>query len=144
MENNYLVKNKRELDRLKNVLDKMNESLWNHKMGNWEVGSQLLHLAFWDKLTFIRLSEWKHSGNLAQIPDSITIDAINASFKSYFSLLDWKKCIFLILECAREIDDLVAGFNSEELKLLQDAGKERWYLRYIHRSEHLDKIEKSL
>lgn len=142
MKVDYVQKNKEEFLRLKNILSAMTQELWLKKMDrNWTVGNSLLHLAFWDKMTYERLSQWKSGGVLAPVPDAGNIDAMNASVRAMSNVMDHKNASEFIIQCAEMIDEMVAKFMPPDLDLLRDSGKERWFMRYVHRSEHLDKVE---
>lgn len=144
-EQNHMLENAVQRDRLEMLLEKLNEENWLKDLGGgWTIGTMLCHLSFWDRMTAVRIHHWLKTGRLTPIPDDDNIDAINDSTRYLFSAIPLEGGRTLILETTREIDNLIAGLTDEKLAQLDANGRERWYRRYFHRQDHLDRIEKSL
>lgn len=142
---NFIEENKIQNQRLRSVLTRINPGNWSKDIGGgWTIGTQICHLAFWDKITFVRLQKWKETGRLTPVPDADNIEAINDSTRSLFGSISYPDGIKLVTENADEIDALVAILEPAILTELDKTGRERWYKRSLHRDSHLTRIENSL
>jgi hypothetical protein len=95
-------------------------------------------------LTSIRLRLWKEKGRLAVIPDEDNINSINDSLRFIFGAIDYEPGKTLVRKSADEIDSLAQSLTPAQLAELESTGRERWFKRSLHRSHHLDRIERAL
>ena len=112
--------------------------------GGWTVGTMLCHLAFWDKMTVVRLQKWIETGRLVIMPDQDNIDSMNDSIRHLSRRISFEEGIQLVTESADEIDTFVGNLNPAQIGELESTGRERWFKRFFHRQAHLEKIEKAL
>ena len=137
--------NRIQNDRLKSILDKLSPAQWSQDIGSgWSIGTMMCHLAFWDQLTSVRLRLWKEKGRLAVIPDEDNINSINDSLRFIFGAIDYEHGKALVQKSADEIDSLAQSLTPAQLAELESAGRDRWFKRSLHRSHHLERIERAL
>ncbi len=141
----FFAANKLQKDRLTALLARLSADLWRKDLGGgWTVGTQLCHLAFWDKKTTVRIRLWLDTGRLTAVPDEDNINAINDAARFLCAGIDFENGKRLVTEAADEIDALVASLDAERQRALETTGRERWFKRYFHRQNHLDRIEAAL
>lgn len=140
---NFNEKNDNSRKKISDILNRISDSQWHTEIGGgWTVGTMLCHIAFWDKMTIERLQVLKETGNLTSVPEKDNLDVINDSVRymcSAFSLEAGKR---LVIDCMNQVDLLVSQLTPDEIKILQESGRERWIQRNLHREIHLPGLEK--
>jgi len=141
----FREENKQENSRLRSVANRLTAQQWSLDLGGgWTVGTMLCHVAFWDKMTAIRLQRWIATDRLAAVPDQDNVDSINDSVRSLAGQIRFEEGAKFVLMCADEIDLLVAELPATRLEALEKSGRDRWVKRSLHRQIHLARIEKAL
>jgi hypothetical protein len=138
---NFITENKAETNRLRTLKDWLARHWETELGGGWTVGTMLCHLAFWDKMTQVRIKVWFESGKLAPLPDADNVFAINDSVRAMSEEITAEEGLKFVIHCADELDQLVASLEPNRLKELEASGRERWFKRHLHRKAHLDRIE---
>src|SRR5262249_45403926 len=107
----------------------------------WTIGAVLAHAAFWDRYVTTRLSRWKKQG-FEDVP--IDPDAINDSALPGWRAIPGRVAAADALAAAEECDAQTARGADDLASVILAAGRLRVLDRSIHRSEHIDQIERAL
>ena len=135
----YIGENKAELQRLVNLLSRLNAVQLNRQLPNgWTVAGVLAHLAFWDCYAQATLHEWQRSG--FRVP-ATQYDAINAAVESMSRVLPAPALLQWVRERAEACDQCVAGVPPNLVEAIEGGGKANFLLRAKHRRHHLDQID---
>ena len=101
---NFIAENKNETNRLRALAGRIGSNWATELGGGWTVGTMMCHLAFWDKMTQVRLNRWIQSGQLAPLPDMDNVHSVNDSVRAMSEQMPAEAgCKFAVL-CADEID----------------------------------------
>lgn len=134
-----------ETERAERLLKTMTPAGWVLDLGGgWTVGTMILHLAYWDRMTSTRLRAYVETGRLAEVPDEPTIDAINDAARWQAVNVTLGEGAAMFLQAAGDIDGLVSSLSPQQVQHLFDKGREFWARRFLHRRAHLPRIEQAL
>lgn len=142
---NFTEENQIQNTRLRSILGRLQSGEWNKNLGaDWTVGTMICHLAFWDRMTSVRLRLRLKNGSFAGVPDGDTVEALNDTVRLMSASIDQAAGSKLATDAADEIDSITAALSPEQIQELLATGRERWLRRHLHRQTHLDRIEKAL
>ena len=137
--------NKSENDRLRAIMARLTDHHWSLDLGgDWTVGTLLCHLAYWDRMTSVRIKKWMGDGTLTAVPDGDNIECINNSVRFLSRGVGRVEGIRTVQEAADEIDSIALSLSPDQLNFLEANGRDRWFRRSLHRQHHLARIEKAL
>jgi hypothetical protein len=142
----YVETNRRELDRLKALVDRASDEDLRRPMDDgWTVASVLGHLAFWDLRIATALERWGPDGT-GPFPSYYddAVDWINDSAKPLISALEPRAAARVAIEAAEAADRSVAAMSDDLLAKNEETGRYINTDRTEHRGEHLDEIERLL
>lgn len=138
----FQTDNRGQTERLRDLLGRLDGSLWRKEIGGgWTIGTMIVHLAFWEKMTQTRLEKWLSSGVLTAVPDADNVFAINDSVREISAGIDFQAGSKLAIEAFEGMDQLVSKLEASRLAELEKTGRDRWFKRFLHRDMHLTRIE---
>lgn len=142
----YVDTNRRELDRLRALVDRASDEDLRRPMDDgWTVAGVLGHMAFWDLRIVTALERWGPDG-AGPFPSYYddAVDWINDAAKPLISALEPRVAARVAVEAAAAADASVAAMSDELLAKNEATGLFINTDRADHRAEHLDEIEKLL
>ncbi len=140
MEPEFIAANRRERERLHNLVVRLTDEELMRPMGNhWTVAVALAHLAFWDERALFLLRKWQREG--AVVPSPIDIDVTNDALLSLWRAIPPRAAANLAIAAAEAVDREVEDLAPELIGAIQKLGEEFRFNRSIHRQHHLDQIE---
>jgi hypothetical protein len=150
MENQFIIENKRERERLEKLVAGLTDEELNlviYKEG-WTVAVILAHLAFWDRWSLLLMEKWKKSGVVAlPMGDWDTINDTlfpNDVMLPFLLAIPPRVAANMAVSSAKEIDKALEDAPLDMItKIGQLSDRTRLY-RSIHRKMHLDEIENLL
>ncbi len=138
----YLDENEASRRRLQEFCRRLSDAdLTRPIAAGWTVSSLLAHLAFWDQRAAALLERWRSSGVEASPVDS---DAINDAAKALCLAIEPRAAMSLCLSSAEQIDAAIRDIRPELLKEIQAKAGNFRFDRGMHRTEHLDEMERVL
>jgi ribosomal protein S18 acetylase RimI-like enzyme len=142
MEQNYILQNTLERERLYKVCQSLTETDLKCPISNgWTVTTKLVHLAFWDRYYLALLTNWENYGfNDVKAP----VTTINQAVLALSHHIPFNAVVSLVNDAALAIDKKVENLDINLAKVIKERGHERILMRYMHRQEHLDQIEQAL
>jgi hypothetical protein len=142
MDRSYVAENTSERNRLRTLVSKLSDEDLSRTLENgWTIAEALAHLAFWDQLTLALLRKWKRDGVSRLKSDA---DTINEALRRICKALPVRAAAQLAISAADEIDRELEGITPELAAEIETAGRVRALKRWMHRREHLNKIEQVL
>ena len=142
MDQAFVVENARERERLRALVRKLNdEELRLDLGGGWTISAAIAHLAFWDQLSLVRISQWRQFG---VFPSSLDLDVINAALLPLLLSIPPNKVADLAITAAEAVDRELENLPISMIEAIEGLGDRRRLFRSIHRSMHLDQIEEAL
>jgi hypothetical protein len=130
--------------RLEALVERVSDAELAQPLGaGWTVASVLAHLAFWDRRATILLEKW-HRGGAPSSADIVDIDTINDAARPQWVLLPPRRAAEDAVVCADAADRAVRAATPELLQQIAAAGGPLHTIRALHRTEHLDEIERIL
>jgi Mycothiol maleylpyruvate isomerase N-terminal domain len=130
---------------LNDLISRLDERSFNIEVGpGWTVSTVLCHLAFWDQRVLFVLKKWKSAGFEPSRLTPLSVDSINQAAAAIARAVPGPAAARLAIESAAAVDSQVAETGDELASQMLSAGFERFLRRYLHRREHLQKIEKAL
>jgi len=138
----YATENEIARQRLSRNTARLTAEDFNRLLPNgWTIATKLTHLAFWDMYNLSCIEEWERSGFVAS---RVNIDAINEAVRTLSRAIPNDSVIQMVRDAAEAIDRKVASMPPELATAIEAGGYSRILHRALHRSEHLDQIEKAL
>ncbi|HVM32687.1 MAG TPA: maleylpyruvate isomerase N-terminal domain-containing protein [bacterium] len=138
----WVAKNAEERRRLASLITHLTpEQLALALPNGWTVATALVHLAFWDLRQAALLRRFVEEGVK---PGSLDAEAVNEPLSQIAEILPPEAAVALALDAAETTDQAVADLTEDQVEALRQLGFERNLKRYLHRQNHLDKIEKVL
>ena len=131
--------------RLARILDRLRPPDLELIVDGWTVGTNLAHLAFWDRFTLVRWEEAAASGR--EVPLGLgppLFDLVNEALAPEWARLDLDAVRALTLDAATRLDASIAALPDERVAAAIAAGMRRNVDRSMHRAVHLDPIEAAL
>ncbi len=107
----------------------------------WSVSAVLAHLAFWDQRVITLIGKWEKEG---VGPSPIDTDVVNDVTRRLCLAIPPCDAAGLAVECADEVDKLIAGLTPGMVEAIQAKGTSVKLRRADHRRSHLGEIEKEL
>jgi hypothetical protein len=114
-------------------------------LDGWTVGTNLAHLAFWDRFLLVRWEEAAVSGR--DLPIDVgppLFDLLNDSLAAQWALLDLPSVRVLVLGAAEALDAHLATLPEARVEAALAAGSVRMVERTLHRDGHIAPIEAAL
>jgi hypothetical protein len=140
----YLADSKRELSRLKGLLERLSDEEMGRQIGHgWTVGAALMHCAFWDRMVTLR-REWWERGDPYYAP--LERDALNNALLPQWLAIPPDEVRTQALEAAEAVHRNLTSFPGDQLLRYIASGRGMWMLFHtaFHRRLHLDEIERAL
>lgn len=120
------------------------EDLARPMPGGWTVAGVLAHAAYWDARAIYWLDKWGPDGEPTRYEPE-NVEAVNDAAKPLCLALRPRDAAELALRLAEEADGKVRGLSDAMLAKIRAKGSPPFNLsRAIHRTEHLDEIERAL
>lgn len=117
------------------------EDLARSTPSGWTVAALLAHLAYWDQRVLVLLRRWKEHGVDLSPVDS---DAVNDAIKPLCLALDAQAAIQLCLSSAQAVDAELEAISDGLVEEIKASSNHFRFDRSLHRSDHLDEIERLL
>jgi hypothetical protein len=137
-----LKDNQVERERLEDLVKSLKPEDFVRGLPNgWTVTVALAHLAFWDLTQVTRLKRWMEKGVKPQSMDAEVMNGPLADVTAGLHSLFVSK---LVVEAARETDQLIEDLTPAQFEELAGMGLERNLHRAQHRRAHLPKIEEAI
>jgi len=141
----FAARNDASRGRLVRLLDRLTDSDLGRVVDGWSVGTNLAHLAFWDRFLLVRWEEAAASGRAHPIDVGPPLfDLLNDALAAQWALLDLASVRVLVLGAAEALDAHLATLPDDRVAAIQAAGLPRLVERTLHRAGHLDPIETAL
>jgi hypothetical protein len=138
----WVRENAKERRRLAALVTPLSEEQLGRLLPNgWTVAVALAHLAFWDLRQVTLLRRWVEQGVK---PGSLDAEAINEPLSLLSEAMPLEASVALVLDAAETVDQAVEKLSQDQVDQLIGMGFEKNLLRFSHRKNHLDKIEKVL
>lgn len=142
MEQTFVAENARERKRLRALVGNLSDADLRLDLGSgWTIAAALAHLAFWDQLSIVRIRQWRRFG---VSPSSLDLDVINDALLPLLLSIPPRMAADLAVAAAEAIDHELGQLSPELVAAIETLGDERRLFRSIHRSMHLDQIERAL
>ena len=141
----YIARNDDARSRLVRLLDRLTDSDLGRVVDGWSVGTNLAHLAFWDRFLLVRWEEAAASGR--ELPIDVgppLFDLLNEALAPGWALLDLPAVRVLVLGAAEALDAYLAALPEGSVTAIGAVGLTRMLDRSLHRSGHLEPIETAL
>jgi hypothetical protein len=111
----------------------------------WTAAGLLAHIAFWDRFCQAR---WLHAARTgrrtpAHIEDDFA-ELVNEANIPHWNAVPPRTAIQECLEAGKAVDELILSLDPEAVSDVLAEGRRRLVDRSIHRSEHLDPVERAL
>jgi Mycothiol maleylpyruvate isomerase N-terminal domain len=140
MEREYVEENRRQSQRLRDLVDHISDAELNLPAGaGWTVATILAHLAVWDNRAAALVKRWQSSGQVE--PSYIDVDAINDAVLPLCLALPPRAAAALALAAAEAIDHLLEEASDDLIQAIRQTKDTIRVDRGAHRREHLDQIE---
>ena len=137
--------NDTERARLEALVGRLSDTDLQHPMPDgWTVASVLAHLAYWDQRTYLLLDRWQREGITPAAFEEAHVDWINDAAKPMFLALPPRRAAELAVAIAETTDRKVASLPDDLVSRSAAPGSAITLLRFTHRREHLDEIERAL
>lgn len=141
-EPNAIAENARSLDRLRQLVARLDDAAMSRDLGDgWTASVALAHLAFWDRISLQRWRAWIASGQMVDLQGT---DLVNDATLAEWQALTPSATRRLVIDAASAVNDAVAAGGPERVEAVTAAGKPRWARRHLHRMEHIAQIEAAL
>jgi hypothetical protein len=144
VDRSFVDRNEASRERLTQTIAGLSpEDLERSDADGWSVKVLLVHLAFWDRFV---ASRWRHAARTGRttpldIPDEAG-DLINESAAAGWAAVAADRAPELALAAAGEADELIQALPDEAVGAVLEEGRPRLLDRSIHRSQHLDAIDR--
>lgn len=136
----FLQENAASRLRLQTIVRRLSESdLARSTPYGWTIAALLAHLAFWDQRVLVLLRRWKQTGvDLSEIDSA----AVNDALKPLCHALDPRAAAELCLSSAEAVDAELETITADLVKQIEASPTHFRFNRALHRSDHLNDIEK--
>ena len=140
----HLRRNRRQLDRLRSVVEGLDpEDLRQGAGDGWTVSACLAHLGFWDRLTVTRWGRYAADGVFDDIPGPV-VDFVNSAALPLWLAVPGEVAAAMALAAAREVVGRIESLPPEAVAAAQITGRPAMADRTLHWSGHLDQIERAM
>jgi hypothetical protein len=148
MDRSFVEKNRRELERLRRLVEGLDEKQLQSPVNPfWTVAGVLGHIAFWDVRARGLAERLGKGGSFSPADEEPEdVDWINDATRPLIHAIRPRKMAELAVRTAAETDASVESLPAEALPKLwpDDPHSPLNPVRAIHRGEHLDDIERAL
>jgi DinB family protein len=146
MTDDHVAANQRSLERLRQLVARLDEQALATSMGEgWTVATGLYHLGYWDRFVAAR---WHHAAEVgAASPvafEKHVSELMNQALTPIWAALPPGPAGAVALEAAEACDALVASLSPESVADTHAVGRPKMVDRSHHRDQHLDQIERAL
>ena len=142
MDRSFQAENARSRERLATLVARLGEAELGRRVNHsWTVAETLVHLAFWD-LRAITLIE--RYGKAGVSPSPADVDVINDTVRALAGAILPRAAARLAAEAAETVDRRIEALPDAVLEAVGAAGHSFSITRHVHRSEHVDEIERAL
>jgi hypothetical protein len=107
----------------------------------WTVSAVLCHLTFWDQRALTLLDKWEKDGIEYSTIDT---DVVNEVTRYLCLAIPPQQAVDLFLRTAETLDNRISRLESDQIKDIEEKGKNVRLLRADHRETHLADIKKVL
>ena len=141
MDRSYIEKNRASTERIRALAGRLSDEEMQTKVGeHWTVGIVFAHLAWWDRRVMYVL-------DMTQKDSKLFIPEIDI-FVNDLSLPLWaavppREAARICIETAETLDKRLEEYSPQLLEEIYNYN-ERWVIRALHRSEHLDEADAAL
>ena len=140
----HLRRNRRQLDRLRSVVEGLDpEDLRQGAGDGWTVSACLAHLGFWDRWTVTRWERYAADGVFEEIPGPV-LDFVNRAALPSWLAVPGDVAAEMALSAASQVVGLIESLPPEAIGAAQITGRPAMADRTLHWSGHLDQIERAL
>ena len=142
MDTGYNERNRAQTRRLKELRRLSDEDLRRPVGDHWTVAIALAHIQYWDGRAVGALEAWRRHG----LPLTLWINGegvVNDVRLPVWRDLEPREALEQAIETAEVLDRIVEKLSSTEARVVS-AQRYRVLDRSLHRSEHLDEIDRAL
>ncbi len=140
----HLAENAAARQRVLDLVRGMSEAQFRAPIyGDWTIGAELAHLAFWERSHLARLRRALAAGETAPapLPDGLA-DIVNDAALPGWREIPGTAALALFDAAARAYDDYLASLDAPTIEAVRSGGAPRLVERFRHRAEHTDAIER--
>jgi hypothetical protein len=141
LDQTFIEQNRASTNRIRALAARLTDEQMQHRVGeHWTVAIALAHLAFWDRRAMYVLDMTERNGKLF-IPE---IDIfVNDLSLPLWAAIPPRQAARIAIETAETLDKRLENYPPALLEQIYSYNK-RWVVRALHRSEHLDEVDKAL
>ncbi len=141
LDESFAERNRASTSRMRELVARLSDEELGHPVGqDWTVSIALAHLAFWDRRLLYGLEMTEREGKLS-FPE---IDvAVNDILLPQWAAIPPRQAARLAVEIAEALDKRLESFPPALLEQVY-ARNERWVIRSLHRTDHLDEVDAAL
>ena len=142
MDTSYNERNRAQTQRLKDLRGLSDEDLGRPVGEHWTVAVALAHIQYWDGRTVGALEAWRRHG----LPLTVSVegeDVVNDLRLPIWSELAPRVALEQAIKTAEVLDRIVEDLSPAQAEAVA-AGRYRMLDRSLHRSEHLDEVDRAL
>jgi hypothetical protein len=144
MDRSYVAENDAERARLQALVARLTDADIARPMSEeWTVGTGLLHLAFWDRLSLSKFEEWERTGKVEIPPMRDMVDGINNAMLPWWRTVDPAQVRHEVIAAAEAVDRKAETLPAPIIEAILVV-RPRSLTRAVHRRQHLDQIERAL
>ena len=137
-----IIENENATHRLEELVNRLTDRELSTPMeAGWTVASVLAHMAFWDIRAVKLIDLWKQSGVEYSPLDT---ELVNEVTREIFIKLPPRVAAQVAIENARIVDQALKDLSPEFIEKIRTIGQNVRLERYVHRSLHVDEIEKAI
>lgn len=134
--------NAQQTRRLKALVARMSDADLGRSVGHgWTVADTLLHLAFWDCRAVALIDKFEKEG---VSPSPIDVDVVNETIHALAKPMPPRVTAQLAVGAAETVDRRIGALSDRLLDGVAASGHPFNPVRHLHRTEHLDEIERAL
>jgi len=138
----FQAQNARERERLEALVERLSGSDLQRLVGHgWTVAATLVHLAFWDLRALTLLDTFEREGVRRS---EIDVEVANAVILALARSIPPEEAARLVAATAEELDRRIEALPDDMIEAIRAAGNPFNLPRHLHRTEHLDEIERAL
>jgi hypothetical protein len=139
----HVARNAASRERLRTLAESADELDLRRPLGDgWTVAVALAHLAFWDRFVRARWDRYLQDGVIDDLPEGF-VDLANSAGLPQWLALDPHRCVEVALDAAEAIDGLIERLPPAAVEDVVESGRPGMIDRSLHRSSHLDDVERA-
>jgi hypothetical protein len=136
------ARNRASRERLRHVGERLGDHLVTIA-DDWTAAGLLAHLAFWERMTLLRWERHQREAVPLESIDDRMVDLVNAAAKPQWNETAPRRALADVMAAAEAVDALIEKVGAAEAAQIA-ATRPRLVDRSLHRSEHLEEIERAL